>query len=91
MLNVGMVDNLEFWLTIFEFRFLNSTPGFHADMAEPCYYFFRINMSLCSFFFLRPKQLLIISLMDIHVQHLTSLCRICGDKIKDHKRQLNIY
>ena len=23
--------------------------------------------------------------MDIHVQHLASLCRIYGDKIKDHK------
>ena len=28
--------------------------------------------------------------MDIHVQHLASLCRICGDKIKDHKRKVVI-
>ena len=27
--------------------------------------------------------------MDIHVQHLASLCRICGDKIKDHKRKVD--
>ena len=27
--------------------------------------------------------------MDIHVQHLSSLCRICGNKIKDHKRKSN--
>ena len=31
----------------------------------------------------------LISLMDIHVQHLASLCRICGDKIKDHKRMVD--
>ena len=27
--------------------------------------------------------------MDIHFQHFASLCRICGDKIVDHKRKLN--
>ena len=27
--------------------------------------------------------------MDIHVQYLASLCRIFGDKIKDHKRNLD--
>ena len=27
--------------------------------------------------------------MDIHVQHLASLCRICGDKIEDHKRKVD--
>ena len=27
--------------------------------------------------------------MDIHVQHLASLCRICGDKIKDHMRKVD--
>ena len=27
--------------------------------------------------------------MDIHIQHLTSLCRICGDKIEDHKRKVD--
>ena len=27
--------------------------------------------------------------MDIHVQQLASLCRICGDKIKDHKRMVD--
>ena len=26
--------------------------------------------------------------MDIHFQHFASLCRICGDKIGDHKRKL---
>ena len=26
--------------------------------------------------------------MDIHVQHLAPLCRICGDEIKDHKRKV---
>ena len=30
-----------------------------------------------------------ISLKDIHVQHLASLCPICGDKIKDHKRKVD--
>ena len=27
--------------------------------------------------------------MDIHFQHFASLCRICGDKIGDHKRKLD--
>ena len=27
--------------------------------------------------------------MDIHVQHLASLCRICWDKIKDHIRKVD--
>ena len=27
--------------------------------------------------------------MDIHFQHFSSLCRICGDKIGDHKRKLD--
>ena len=28
--------------------------------------------------------------MDIHFQHIASLCRICGDKIGDHKRKVDI-
>ena len=47
--------------------------------------FFRINTSLCLF----SSQGKLISLMDIHVQHLASLCRIFGDKIKDHKRKVD--
>ena len=27
--------------------------------------------------------------MDIHVQHLASLCRIFGDEIEDHKRKVD--
>ena len=27
--------------------------------------------------------------MDIHVQHLALLCRICGDEIEDHKRKIS--
>ena len=27
--------------------------------------------------------------MDIHVQHLASLCRICEDEIEDHKRKVD--
>ena len=27
--------------------------------------------------------------MNIHFQHFASLCRICGDKIGDHKRRLD--
>ena len=54
--------------------------------AEPCYHLFPINTSLCRFSF---QGKLIYSLMDIHVQHLASLCGICGDKIKDHKRKSN--
>ena len=32
---------------------------------------------------------LIYSFLDIHVLHLASLCRICQDKIKDHKRKVD--
>ena len=32
---------------------------------------------------------LIYSFLDIHVQLLASLCRICQDKIKDHKRKVD--
>ena len=27
--------------------------------------------------------------MDIHVQHLALLCRICGNEIEDHKRKIS--
>ena len=27
--------------------------------------------------------------MDIHVQNLASLCRICGDEIEDRKRKVD--
>ena len=27
--------------------------------------------------------------MDIHVQHLASLYRICGDEMEDHKRKVD--
>ena len=27
--------------------------------------------------------------MDIHVQHLASLCRICEDEIEDHKHKVD--
>ena len=30
-----------------------------------------------------------ISIVDIHVRHLASLCRIFGHKIKDHKRKVD--
>ena len=49
--------------------------------------FFRISTSLCLFSFQGQNNF--ISLMDIHVQHLASLCRICGDEIEDHKRKVD--
>ena len=48
---------------------------------------FCINTSLCLFSF--QGQNSSISLMNIHVQYLASLCRICGDKIKDNKRKVD--
>ena len=27
--------------------------------------------------------------MDIHIQHLASLCQICGDEIEDHKHKVD--
>ena len=63
-------------------------PGFTQTWKSRVTTFFRINSSLCLFSFQGQNNF--ISLMDIHVQHLASLCRICGDKIKDHKRKVVI-
>ena len=88
MLNVGMVDNLELWKTIFEFRgpkhILFPLPGFSQSRVIT---FFRISKSLCLFSFQGQNNF--ISLMDIHVQYLVSLCRICGDEIEHHKREVD--
>ena len=85
---MGMVDNLEFWKTIFEFRGPKHVrfplPGFSQSRVIT---FFRISTSLCLFSFQGQNNF--ISLMDIHVQHLASLCRISGDKIEDHKRKVD--
>ena len=88
MLNVGMVDNLEFWWTIFEFRGPKDVrfllPVFSQSRVIT---FFRISTSLCLFSFQGQNNF--ISLMDIHVQHLATLCRICGDEVEDHKRKVD--
>ena len=88
MLNVRMVDNLEFWQAIFEFRGPKHVrfplPGFSRRRVIT---FFRISTSLCLFSFQGQNN--VISLMDIHVQHLALLCRICGDEIEDHKRKVD--
>ena len=55
-------------------------------MAEPRYLFFALTQVFAAFSF---QGKLIYSLTDIHVQHLDSLCRICGDNIKDHKRKVD--
>ena len=89
MLNVGMVDNLEFWYTFLEFR--GPKHVFHSRVSRRhgrasviiiYIYIFCINTSLCLLSFQG------ISLTDTHVQHLALLCRICGDKSKDHKRKV---
>ena len=88
MLNVRMVDNLEFCYTIFEFRGPKHVrfpfPGLSQSRVIT---FFRISTSLCLFSFQGQNNF--IGLMDIHVQHLASLCRICGDEIEDHKRKID--
>ena len=91
MLNVEMVDNLEFWKTIFEFRGPKNVrfplPGFSQSRVIT---FFRISTSLCLFSFQGQNNFIsLMDLMDIHVQHLASLCRICGDEIEDHKRKVD--
>ena len=72
-----LVDN--FWIARSKTRTF-STPGFSQSRVTT---FFRISTSLCQ------GQNNFISLTDIHVQHLASLCRICGDKIEDHKRKVD--
>ena len=76
-----LVDN--FWIPRSKTRTF-STPGFNAEL---CYYFFRISTSLFLFSFQGQNNF--ISLMDIHVQHLASLCRICEDEIEDHKGKVD--
>ena len=58
MLNVGMVDNLEFCYTIFEFRGPKQVRfPFPCLSQSRVITFFRIGTSLLPFFFSRPKQL----------------------------------
>ena len=90
MLNVGMEDNLEFWSRQFLNSEVQNTYVFHSRVSRRhsrVITFFHINRSLCLFSF--PGQNNCISLTDIHVQHLASLWRICGDKIEDHKLKVD--
>ena len=82
MLNVGMVDNQELW----QIRSKTHTFSTHGFLTKRCYYFFSQQYEPLPFFFSRPKQLYQ-SYGYIHVQHLASLCLICGDEIEDHKRK----
>ena len=59
-------------------------PGFLQSRVIT---FFRIITSLCLFSFQGQNNF--ISLKGIHVQHLASLCRICGDEIEGHKRKVD--
>ena len=59
-------------------------PGFSQSGVIT---FFRISTSLCLFSFQGQNNF--ISLMNIHVLSLASLCRICGDEIEDHKRKVD--
>ena len=91
MLNVEMVDHLEFWKKIFEFRGPKNVrfplPGFSQSRVIT---FFRISTSLCLFSFQGQNNFIsLMDLMAIHIQHLASLCRICGDEIEDHKRKVD--
>ena len=64
--------------TIFEFRGSKQLrfppPGFLQSRVIT---FFRVSASLCLFSLFCQNNF--ISLTDIQVQHLASLCRICGD------------
>ena len=59
-------------------------PGFSQSRVIT---FFRISASLCLFSFQGQNNF--ISLMNIHVIHHASLCRICGDEIEDDKRKVD--
>ena len=80
-----LVDN------IFEFRGpkheLVPLPGFTQTSQSRVITFFALIRAFDFFSFQGQNNF--ISLMDIHVQHLASLCRICGDKIKDHMRKVD--
>ena len=49
--------------------------------------FFALERAFAYFLF-KAKTTLLVLWLYIHVQHLASLCRICGDKIEDHKRKV---
>ena len=59
-------------------------PGFSQSRVVT---FFRISASLCLFSFQGQNNFII--LMNIHVIHHASLCRICGDEIEDNKRKVD--
>ena len=47
----------------------------------------KLAQAKAAFFLFKAKTTLLV--LDNHVQHLASLCRICGDKIKDRKRKVD--
>ena len=86
------------WQTTWNFgrQFLNSevqnTNVFHSRVSRrhrrAVLLLFFASIRAFAFFSFQGQNN-VISLMDGHVQHLASLCRICGDKIKDHMRKVD--
>ena len=58
-------------------------------MAEPRLLFFALIRAFAFFLFKAKTTLLVLWIFTSNM-HLASLCRICGDKIKDHKRKVVI-
>ena len=86
MLNVGMVDNLEFWYTINFF----TLPSFTQTLQSRVITFFCINTSLCRFSF--QGKLINFIVLWIYTSNISPLplCRIRRDQIKDQiKHEVN--
>ena len=83
MLNLGMVDNLELWQPIFEFRgpkhVFHSRDSRRHGRAE----------LLLFFAFIRAFTIFLFKVSWICTSRLTLSIRICGDVIKDHKRKVD--
>ena len=88
MLNLGMIDNLEFWQPIFEFRgpkhVFHSRDSRRHGRAELLLFFAFIRAFTI---FLFKVSLFIV--LWICTSRLTLSIRICGDVIKDHKRKVD--
>ena len=88
MLNVGMVDNLEFWETIFEFRGPKHVrfplPGFSQSRVIT---FFALVRAFAFFLFKAKTTLLVIWIFTSNIS--PHFAEFAGMKFEDHKRNVD--
>ena len=82
MLNVGMVDNLEFWYTIF------TLPGFTQTSQSRVFTFFVLIWAFAILLF-KVSLFIVLWIFTSNISPLP-LCQICRDQIKDQiKHKVN--